>query len=287
MSWDGLARKTAVIGVGAQKAGTSWLYGCLAGSPEVAASSITEQHYLDAWLHPERFGEFHRWFVRRLKSEMDRDVDAVTTRALGRDLVDRVRAIHHPDGYLDHFARLMGPGKLAFLDVTPSYALLSADSLSTMKRFLERAGVCVKIVFVMRDPIRRHHSALRMAARDQAAAGRRFVAAENFEACLDDPAYRDRGRYDWTVRNLERVFRRDQIFYGFYETLFERRALRRLTDFIGLSPVEADFSRRRNVSPPDGDLTAGQVDAARRAFQPVYAFCRQRFADEVPSSWHA
>jgi hypothetical protein len=287
MGVRGLDGKTAIIGVGAQKAGTSWLYAALARSPAVASSRIKEQHFFDAWLHPDRFGAFHGWFVNRPRAELTRDAGAVVRTDLGRDLLDRVRAIHHPPGYLDHFARLTQPAHIRFLDITPSYALLSTESFAVMKRFLERAGLNVKVVFLMRDPVDRYHSALRMAARDEAAAGRSFSAAANFEAHLQDPQFHDRSRYDRTVRNLEAVFAPEQIFYGFYETMFTAHSLKALTDFIGIPPVAADFARRRNVSPSDGALTDAQLARAYRAFQPVYAFCRERFADTCPRAWYA
>jgi hypothetical protein len=280
-----VAGKTAVIGVGAQKCGTSWLFSYLAGCPEITASRIKELHYFESWLEPQRFPDFDPWFVRTLQAYLAREGVQAMRRPLVRDLLDRVRAIGYPQGYLMHFQRLGGGERPLFLDITPSYSLLSVDSYRTMRDFLQNAGIDVKIVFLMRDPVERYFSALRMEQRDRANRDQSFSASAAFDEHLHTPSFHERTRYDRTIARLRQVYPAEKIFIGFYETLFHERTIGALTDFLGIAYRQPDFGHRRNVSPETEPLSREQIERGVAAFAPVYADIRQRFGDAVPDSW--
>jgi hypothetical protein len=282
-----IAGTTAVIGCGAQKSGTSWLFAYLAGLPEVTASRIKELHFFESWLEPQRFPDFNPWFVRALQSHLAADGQQALDKPVVRDLLDRVRAIDYPPGYLEHFRRLGADTRPLFLDITPSYALMSAESFRAIRTFLEAAGVHIKILFLMRDPVDRYFSALRMDERERNRQGETFSAAATFDRHLETPAYHERSRYDRTIARLLDVFPRQDVFFDFYETLFQEATIRRLTDFLGVEFRQPDFRRYRNVSAVTAPLTEAQVARGVRTFAPVYTDIRRRFAGDVPDSWRA
>jgi hypothetical protein len=51
-----LAGRKFMVGVGAQKAGTTWLFDYLGRHPDVAMSPIKELHYFDQIFRPELCG---------------------------------------------------------------------------------------------------------------------------------------------------------------------------------------------------------------------------------------
>ena len=54
------------VGIGAQKAATSWLVDYLKGHPQVGFSPIKELHYFDAEYCPDHCGSYHGKMVSRL-----------------------------------------------------------------------------------------------------------------------------------------------------------------------------------------------------------------------------
>jgi hypothetical protein len=280
-----LEGKTGILGVGAQKCGTSWLFAYLRTCPGVCASTIKELHFFDSLLEPDRFTRFNGFFVRTLSEQLAQHGEKAVERSLVCDLLDRVRAIHHPEGYLGLFERLMKPEDNVFLDFTPAYSLLTADSYRAIRDYFSQADVKFKVVFIMRDPIDRYHSALRMQQRECERRGERFSVHNLFDALLNEPRYHERTRYDWTLQNLLSVFPREIVFFTFYEKLFSQSELRELTDFLGVGYAPPDFAQRRNVSPQTEPLTNAQLDRARHTFAPVYRYCSEMFGDQLPDAW--
>lgn len=84
-------------------------------------------------------------------------------------------------------------------------------------------------------------------ARRGAFMGRDPVA--RFEARFRAPEVEMRTRYETTLTTPEAAFAPGDVFYVFYETLFCEAELRRLTGFLGIEHMAADFSLQVNASP--------------------------------------
>lgn len=72
---------------------------------------------------------------------------------------------------------------------------------------------------------------------------------ELFKATFFEESVVARTAYDKTIENLERVFGKDELFYGFYETFFDDVEIARLSAFLGIDFVKADFDRRLMLHP--------------------------------------
>ena len=55
---EGLRGKTQILGVGAQKAGTSTLHRYLEKAPGICGTPLKEMYFFDSWLMPELAGAF-------------------------------------------------------------------------------------------------------------------------------------------------------------------------------------------------------------------------------------
>lgn len=151
-----------LLGVGAQKAGTSWLHQQLHSRPDADFGVLKEYHVHDARTVPElaRF--------RRLNVAIGRPGSWIQPRSWLRQWF-----IRKPQRYVDYFTWLLqrprlrsGPVRLTG-DITPSYALLSAATLGEIRDAFTQRGIPVRPVFLMRDPIERLISSQRMKLRKQ------------------------------------------------------------------------------------------------------------------------
>lgn len=279
-----LRGKTFVLGIGAQKAGTSWLYRYLRSRPDVYMSPIKELHYFDQIYRPDLCGKFSRqfnvWLARRIL-EMAKE-EQIADRPDIVNLVDRVRMNYDRDAYLEFFADRVPESVMVAGEVTPSYSLIGEQGFSEIRRLFEREGVSLKIVFLLRDPTERYYSGLRMLQRTR----RAYSAAQLFFEQLDNPQFYERGLYHVTLQNLRASFPPSDVHIAFYETLFNHPELERLCRFLGLDySVRADLSKRINESPGE-TMTEEMLAAALERFAAVYDFCRAEFGDALPSSWH-
>jgi len=139
-----------LLGVGAQKAGTSWLHKQLHRRPDADFGCLKEYHVHDARTIPA-LARFRRVDIR-LKDPH--------TWLQPRSWM-RQWFIHNPNRYTDYFAWLLKRSRLKSRqirltgDITPSYALLSAETLGEIKANFEQRSIPVKPVFLMRDPLER------------------------------------------------------------------------------------------------------------------------------------
>lgn len=260
-----MTSRTFLLGLGAQKAGTAWMHRYLESSPQCDPGFRKEYHVWDA---------------------VDLPSGRVVRERIEKQGGDRARFLVEPDHYFDYFAGLLASGARLTADITPAYAGLSVERLSFVRAGFEARGVRPVAVYLMRDPVERVWSAVRMDAR------RRGIdhpgAVENrLRKVADDDQYARRTRYDLAIAKIDEAFGRDAVFYGFYERLFDRGTLRELCAFLGLDFHEPDFGREVNVSPKDdGELSDETVRALVERFAPVYAAVAARFPEvDLATLW--
>lgn len=279
-----MTKPVFVLGVGAQKAGTRFIYHALRQSQEVALSNPKEMHVFDARFIPEFGGEFHERRKRAAIEKLQRpDASASLSRRNNMKHILRHVAMHYDLGeYVSYFRELADSAPVVG-EITPAYSMLGADHFETIRELLE-PHFRVRPIFIMRDPVERVFSALRMTDRNQGRQ-RRF-AHERFDRDFAKTGNAQRTQYDRTIRSLESIFRQDEIFYGFYEDMFRQTFFDRLCDFLGIRSIHPDFGTRSNQSPREVDLPQASAARARQHYADVYDFVRARFGKEyIHSIW--
>ena len=145
---------------------------------------------------------------------------------------------------------------------------------------METAGFDVKVVFLMRDPVARIWSSMRMRNVNQKNPGNDLVTEDmlltDFEVDARKPYFAKRTDYVATIQALEAVFEPGQIHYEFYERLFSPQAISNLSDFLGVQITDYDFDKRVNVSKPI-NLSKDKIAFARKAYAPIYQGCYEKF----------
>ncbi|MEI4486551.1 sulfotransferase [Frigidibacter sp. MR17.14] len=284
--------------VGATKAGTSWLYRYLHDHPECRLRSIKELHFFDTVDANDYDFQFETW--ARLRRDLERRLDGAEGWRRGNlqrqiaDLDEMTAVLELARGgnmdaavaaYRAYLAGRPGDDKLV-ADITPGYALLSQARLSMM------AGLsgAVRVLYLMRDPVERLWSHVRMqAARQQregedlALKSRRIlnrVVKRGLEAHI--PA---RGDYRSTIERLTAAVPAGQLMIDFSERLLTEDGLRRLCGFLGIGYRPADTSAREH----EGVrlvIEPGQKLQAQDFLAPQYAYVAQNFGP-LPERWQA
>jgi hypothetical protein len=285
---------TILFGVGAAKAGTSWLWRYLAGHPECHFRSIKELHYFDGLAQNRLAGA-----LRKARAELNRWRDEVVlasdARAAGlarrmRDLQDWIAVLalgaNDPAAYRAYLTSgAAGPARVVG-DITPAYALLP------VARLREMAGLArdVRFVYLMRDPVARLWSHVRMLARrhapesgfaDYALTLLRRVCAGDVDGQAGGVVAR--GDYAAALARFDRAIDPARLLVMFQETLLSQPGVARLTGFLGIAAHPADLGRQVHGGVPLA-LPVAERDAARAFLRPQYDAVARRFGD-LPEAW--
>ena len=223
--------------IGAQKAGTTWLYRNLQAHPQIWMPKEKELHYFDEKIKLED--------GLRARVRGDRPADWRWRRQLGsrfRRLPKKwfLRDLAWDLGYFfktpndEWYASLFEPGRAKITgEATPDYAILEKDMISHVHKLMPRA----RIIFMMRNPIERPWSAMDMRLR---------ITGEPLENTKDRRSYRLfdkkssrlRTGYRRTLENWGSFYPEEQIFVGFLEDIhfFPQELLGSLYTFLGVDP---------------------------------------------------
>jgi hypothetical protein len=276
--------KTFALGVGCQKGGTTWLHRYLAGSPQCAPGYRKEYHVFDS-----KDLASEEWMRDRILGMADDELQKAR-RGEPADAVQLHRASMYadPEFYYDYFAGLLRSERRIRLtaDMTPDYAMLSVERIAEIKASFEKRRVRTVSIFLMRDPVERIWSQIRMQHKRRP---ERFPApSEDMVAKLyDDPLYEVRTRYDATFRALDSVFDQDHIYYGFYERLFDEAEIQKVCDLVGIKFRRPNFDKRANASAKVvSALPDDLVRTVAHHYRDVYHAVAERFEiDNLPELW--
>ncbi|MEJ8560984.1 sulfotransferase [Yoonia sp. GPGPB17] len=256
-----MAPPTLLYCVGATKAGTTWLYRYLHDHPECAMPAVKEAHYWDTFDADKREKQLVAYRVR-LREMREAKADATEA---GRDWqvgnMDRrinemkalIAALESDRADDSAYAAWLMDGRdgaKVVADITPNYATLSDDDLARMRDL----SPATKFLYLIRDPLDRLWSHIRMQAR------RQRQPHEQYEKKSNNILYRilnrgqethilERGDYPKIIRKLRRVIPQERLLIQFAEDLFTPEGLARVCAFLGIAPVKPEVARAANEGP--------------------------------------
>lgn len=284
LKYSELNGKTLLICVGAMKCATSWLHDYVGSLSDVVVSPLKELHFFNSGFPANALGDMDALALKRLGFHMAQKGDGVANlrrRSTFQASVDRVQMLYNDDAYFGHFARLCDPDTTTFCDITPAYSVLGSTGFDYLRAFCASQDISVKLVFVMRDPVDRLWSQLRHMTQTNAENN----LVENWQKAFQSPAICARADYRGTVTDLDTIFPADDILYLFYEQLFTDTALMRLCAHANARFGPGNTATVQNATTLQAAMPDEARAAAHRLLAPQYAFCRDRFGDEVPRSW--
>lgn len=250
-----MSKPIFVLGVGAQKAGTTWLYQYLRSRGDIGMSVPKELHFFDRLYRPEMLPE----------------VLVNAPRPTRNDLASyRYRFMQ-----MSQHRRVVG-------EITPSYATLLAEHFAEIRDLMAR-DFDLRIIFLLRDPVERVWSATKMRERHSERGADRLRL---FREMLDHPGTIARTTYDVTLDALETAFSPDQLFVGFFEQLFKEATIRTLCGFLTVLFMAGRYDEPVHQGATAAELEPELATVARQRFAPTYDYCMNRFGiDFIESIW--
>ncbi len=238
----------AFLCIGAQKAGTSWLFEQLYQHPDLWLPPIKELHYFDH-LFVERN---RRWTLGHIQNGARRVIRWHVNKFPKPDLafIKYVANLGTGDVFSERwyrfaFSRPAARQKICG-DVTPEYCTIPQEGIDYVRQFLG----AVKIIYIIREPVSRAMSQLRMAAMRRGASSLDEAA---WMQLAKEPDVENRGAYaDYVPRWQGALPAGDILFVPYRRIAQEPLALLRdIEDFLGVRAHEFEgFDKRVHASDP-------------------------------------
>ncbi len=274
---------------GAVKAGTTWLYDYLREHPETYLRTIKEMQYFDRLEGGNLKGR-----IKKLDQEIAAfEAELETGRAkwptwVLRQIGDRAeyrKLLQSGDAPTAAYLRYLSAGaegKRLVGEMTPEYGLLPPARIAEMSALAPD----VRWIFLLRDPVSRLWSHVRMLVRRTKPAPEAFAAAceAKFDEVLAGKA-RDvtqRGDYKAIHGRLVQGVAAEKRLIMFYEQLLTPAGVAQVTGFLGLSNHPAKLDKRVHEGVAV-DMPAALHVRARDWLKPQYAFVAQTYG--LPPEW--
>lgn len=263
--------------IGAQKAGTTWLFDKLGRHPQMWMPPVKELHYFDH-LFVERNRQWTLWHIRtgvrraiRWHVSNAEEFDLQHMRYLAR--------LATVDVFTERWYRFAFEHRAAYGrvtgDITPEYSTIPEAGIAYVRRLLG----AVKIIYIIRDPVDRALSQIRMAAMR-----RSITEADESEwlKIANEPDIENRGAYSVYIPRWRTAFAgEDLLFIPFQRIAADPLAvLREVERFIGVGEHEYEGLRRRvHATAPIGVPDAVKTHLAER-LGPERRFIEASFGHE-------
>jgi hypothetical protein len=248
------------LGIGAQKAGTTWLNENLRQHPEVWGPPIKEIHYFNRSYPASPSPLTSSSLIFRILGQGRQD------RLWRKELVKRILSIREATWqeiawYLQFFfgqyndnwyaALFKSAGSQVKGEITPAYSFLDMKDIEHIKEIMPGA----RIIYIVRNPIDRAWSAAKSAIRHDAirragwkglfqhrqiASRVESISSSKFERKFNRIMRREgfllRGDYVRTINNWQKKFSKAQFFIGFFEDIVHnpRQFLQTIFEFLGV-----------------------------------------------------
>jgi len=234
------------LGIGAQKAGTSWLHSVLSAQPGVWLPPLKEIHYFDRKFPNPNVVQYGRGGLSKLGFDR-RGLRKRFHRLSARKVLTYLRSLsgsrllwewRYYRGERDDrwYASLFKPGAGRLTgDITPAYSRLDSEAVRYVHQLMPNA----KIIFLLRDPIDRAWSHALMDLSKHAGRPAHNISDEEFIAHFHSDASRLRGSYSDVISRWQGVFSEQQLFVGYFEDIVARPEglIRDVLAFLGLDSV--------------------------------------------------
>ncbi len=227
-------------GIGAQKAGTSWLFHYLSKIPEFDIPPFKELHYFDRspeYPSPSRLSRT-KLSERLTKKLYLKKAYWAISRALGKGDFRSVKfyfkwffSNYSDEWYLSLFDQYKGITG----EITPSYSMLKKEDIAKMYAMSPNA----KLILMVRNPVDRAWSHYRHTKRAEKNFQLENESPEDIINFFESDDQSLRSDYMRTLENYSHVFPKEQILIGFYDAIIEDPSglLLGITKFFGVDSI--------------------------------------------------
>lgn len=237
------------ICIGAQKAGTGWLYEQLRGHPDFWMPPMKELHYFDRIVsggNVQRSLAPARKEQDRIRIARERVRDQTDKKFLDQFEQLSAHGALDLDGYAELFA---GKGDSITGDITPGYSTLNDDAIGKIVGRFNQA----RIIFMARDPVERAWSQLSMYVRRGLIDRFKAEDLDQITEHLKRPEFRARSYPSEIVRRWRRQVSPDRFAVYFFDDL-KRDPVRLRASII--TSLGGDPNQSSGELPPDYNAKA-------------------------------
>jgi len=265
-----------LYGIGAQKAGTSWLFDYFANRDDFFCPVIKELHYFDNVYLKELCGGWDDHFIsKKIPNIVNRNIKS---KSLSGEDWEALKSTVTRLGFKndkDYFDYVKKQDEVYFADITPSYSMLDRDAFSSMVD----NDFDNKFIFIMRDPVDRIWSSLRYTANNNNGK----VDLDSLD--LKSQQIKLRTDYKRTIINLEHAVDKKDILYLFYEDLFKDETIVKICRFLNVEYVQPKFEKIVNSSSNKDEVPPFIKERILKEYGYVYDFIESKFSDDMPLKW--
>lgn len=244
------------IGIGAQKAGTSWLYHRLDELPHFGLPPIKELHYFDR--DPD-YPSTNKLEEVSLSERLNKPSWALESlRRIGKCLLfgDLKRARWFANWYYadyddDWYLSLFGGNGALQGEITPGYAILKEKDIRRMHRLAPEA----RLIFIMRNPVERAWSHFRYRMHKTSRRSIGDYSSEEIIRFMESRRQASRSDYLTTLDRYLKYYPEEQFLLCFYDGI-RRQPLQLLSEVVQFLNVSSaniqdccDIKKTNNVSP--------------------------------------
>ncbi|HEX4077736.1 MAG TPA: sulfotransferase [Rhizomicrobium sp.] len=272
---QGTLRYPDFICIGAQKAGTTWLDDKLRQHRDLWLPPLKEMHYFNALhVHGDARGRTESvWRDMGRKEAVEKAIDRLarhSDRTAGAEArLATLRVIQERQLTDEWYGRIFrsASADVKCGEITPGYALLPETGIGHMVRLC----ASVKLIFILRDPIDRAWSELRMIRKKINA---QSTYDEQVMRAVGNRLFLARSDYMETIRRFAKFVPENRFLVQYFDDLASNpaRTLHAIYRFIGVDPVRARFGDIReatHVGEPE-DLRPELHDRLKKLFRPAY-----------------
>ena len=259
------------LGIGTQKAGTSWVVGNLKAHPSVWTPIVKEIHYFDVLYADTRRKERLRVFDKRCRDPLERAKARVP---LDRELIDYYTAFSDPEVAFtdDWYRRIFGVAGASQKagEYTPMYCAIGRAGIEHLRRL----APSVRLIYLIREPVARAISSLSMMSG--------FWRTRSQREIVDSREFQVRGDYAGNIPLWDEYFG-DQVLYLPFKQIAQDPlgTMRRIENHIGIEPFEGYPALGRKNNSFSGKLAIEDdcIATIQQQTQPQRTFLANRFGE--------
>ena len=277
-----LDNKTFVCGIGAQKAGTTFLADYLMKHPEFMMSDLKELHYFDSKFMPKLSSKFEPNFMNRItiiinKLKSGKKINSKLLIAL----IKRIEASSN-DNYRLYFDYYVRKEHLAFGEITPAYSMLKREHFAMIAKQFPKH----KFIFLLRNPVDRFWSQINYEIQSR-------KSDENPLDMVDKSILKKsfllRSNYKRTIEEIQSVVNKENIYIDFYENIFSDKGnetIEKISNFIGISFRKDLLNNNKKINTTNYKITLDDK-TKYKIINELYDTYEYVFANfnNVPQKW--
>jgi len=264
-----MEKKIFLLGLGCQKAGTTWLYSLISKSKNTNMGFLKEYHVLDAAS------------IKELKYFKVRIVDFLRS----HELFQIRKMQKNLDIYVSYFSGLLMKDEVRVSgDLTPSYSTLKYDTIHKVIDKFSKNKIKTKSIILIREPMSRALSSYKMNIHrgNCTEIPSKFLTENGFVDYFLSTQCELRGQYEKTIEVAKSAFNNNDLLVIFYEELFFPDTIKQISSFLGVD-LDENFGNVYINKGKSDDAFKLSSDASLKFYkhyQETYRYIRDEYPDK-------